>query len=116
MLAPEILMMLKSQDVEEFDEKKADIWALGVTLFQSLFLRLPFEGKYASYSDPWFNLIFEGRFKEFWSIPEVAKIWRFLESQEGCKRPELENLLEGMLEVDPLKRFSVADVVNHPWF
>ena len=33
MLAPEIINIIKNEIIEEFDEKKSDIFALGLTIF-----------------------------------------------------------------------------------
>lgn len=61
MLAPEIIELINNRFGEGFDEKKSDIFALGITLFQALFLRLPFDGKYASQDDNMFKYMFRGR-------------------------------------------------------
>lgn len=72
MLAPEILQTIKRKTAGSlFDEKKTDIFALGVTLFQSLFLRTPFAKEYASTSDPMFKHFYNGSIEEFWKLPEL---------------------------------------------
>jgi [calcium/calmodulin-dependent protein kinase] kinase len=74
--------------------QKEDVWALGITLYQMLFLELPFVGE---------NLF------------EVVNAIK----QQPLKIPEdvdplLVNLLKGMINVDPSKRFSVEEILEHP--
>jgi serine/threonine-protein kinase 11 len=82
-----------SEDKVETPEKE-DVWALGVTLYQLLFQKLPFVG--------------ENLFEIIRSIQE-----RPLEIPEGTD-PLLANLLCGMLVVDPHKRLGMAEVLEYP--
>lgn len=91
-MAPEIL------SGKEYT-KKCDIWSLGVMMFQLLFKTLPFRARNEMELN---KLIFSGKgFK----IPD------------GCKVSDtLHDLLKKMLTVDPNKRISWIDYLNHPFF
>jgi serine/threonine-protein kinase 11 len=74
--------------------QKEDIWALGVTLYQLLFLDLPFIG------DNLFEIV--NYIKE-----------HSLKIPEGCD-DTVADLLRQMLTVDPGKRISVDELLRHP--
>jgi serine/threonine-protein kinase 11 len=74
--------------------QKEDVWALGITLYQMLFLELPFAGANL------FEIVHEINTKPL-RIPEGTD-------------PLLVNLLNGMINVDPAKRFSIEQVLAHP--
>jgi serine/threonine protein kinase len=66
MMAPEFLLLFKGQEIMILDEKKSDVWALGVSLFQCMLLRTPFIGKYASSSDIMFKDFYNENYNEYW--------------------------------------------------
>jgi serine/threonine protein kinase len=74
--------------------QKEDIWALGITLYQLLFGRLPYEGE---------NL---------YQVVQAAKD-RPIQIPDGTD-PQVVRLLEGMLKLDPAERFLVDDVLDSP--
>lgn len=88
--APEL-----ADGVEKFSGYKIDIWSSGVTLFSITTGRYPFEGE---------NIyrLFEKISKGEFTMPEDLD-------------PALQNLLLGMLEKDPDKRFSLIQVKSHDW-
>lgn len=77
-----------------FEPAKEDIWSLGVTLYQLLFNRLPFEGS---------------------NLYEIIKSIR---STELSFPPDADQaiveLLKGMLSVDPSQRYTLEKVMNCP--
>jgi serine/threonine-protein kinase 11 len=73
---------------------KEDVWALGITLYQMLFLKLPFVG------DNLFEVVNDIKLHPL-NIPEGTD-------------PLLVNLLQGMINVDPAKRFTIDDVLACP--
>jgi serine/threonine-protein kinase 11 len=94
--APEALRDTDWGDVKELNPAAEDVWSLGVTLYQCLFNRLPYEG----------NNIFEIVQKIMHSdlvIPETP------DADVGV-------LLKGMLNVNPLKRMTLEQAVNSPYF
>lgn len=81
--------------LETFSGFKVDIWSAGVTLYNITTSLYPFEG------DNIYKL-FENIGKGDYTIPE------------DCG-PLLSDLLRGMLEYDPVKRFSIQHIRQHNW-
>ncbi|TFK06541.1 AF4/FMR2 family member 3 [Platysternon megacephalum] len=82
--------------LDTFSGFKVDIWSAGVTLYNITTGLYPFEG------DNIYKL-FENIGKGDYTIPE------------DCG-PPLSDLLKGMLEYDPAKRFSIQQIRQHNWF
>ncbi|XP_040393611.1 serine/threonine-protein kinase STK11 isoform X2 [Cygnus olor] len=82
--------------LDTFSGFKVDIWSAGVTLYNITTGLYPFEG------DNIYKL-FENIGKGDFTIPE------------DCG-PPLSDLLRGMLEYDPAKRFSIQQIRQHNWF
>uniref|UniRef100_A0A8C5SVY2 non-specific serine/threonine protein kinase n=1 Tax=Laticauda laticaudata TaxID=8630 RepID=A0A8C5SVY2_LATLA len=82
--------------LDTFSGFKVDIWSAGVTLYNITTGLYPFEG------DNIYKL-FENIGKGDYVIPE------------DCG-PPLSDLLGGMLEYDPAKRFSIQQIRHHNWF
>jgi serine/threonine-protein kinase 11 len=74
--------------------QKEDVWSLGVTLYQSLFLRLPYVGG------------------DLWEIVHDIKT-NPLRLPDGTD-PEIVRLLSGMLCVDPARRYGIDDILASP--
>ncbi|XP_035279608.1 serine/threonine-protein kinase STK11-like [Anguilla anguilla] len=81
--------------LDTFSGFKVDIWSAGVTLYNITTSLYPFEG------DNIYKL-FENIGKGDYSVPE------------DCS-PLLSDLLRGMLEYDPVKRFSIQRIREHNW-
>ncbi|XP_051554624.1 serine/threonine-protein kinase STK11-like isoform X2 [Myxocyprinus asiaticus] len=81
--------------LDTFSGFKVDIWSAGVTLYNITTSLYPFEG------DNIYKL-FENIGKGDYSIPEECG-------------PLLSDLLRGMLEYDPVKRFSIQRIRQHNW-
>ncbi|KAK3534438.1 hypothetical protein QTP86_015210 [Hemibagrus guttatus] len=81
--------------LDTFSGFKVDIWSAGVTLYNITTSLYPFEG------DNIYKL-FENIGKGDYTIPE------------DCG-PLLTDLLRGMLEYDPAKRFSIQQIRQHNW-
>jgi serine/threonine-protein kinase 11 len=77
------------------DPTKEDVWSLGVTMFESLFGRVPFTGE---------------------TVYEIAQRSSDCVEFPQTASPEVKHLLERMLCVDPEKRISMAGVAAHPFF
>jgi serine/threonine protein kinase len=74
--------------------QKEDVWGLGVTLYQLLFMRLPFVGT---------------------NLYEIVRVIRDrpLAIPDGTDQG-IAALLRGMLAVDQCERFGIDDVLAHP--
>jgi serine/threonine protein kinase len=82
--------------LSQFDSSKIDIWSLGVSLFESVFGFLTFEG------DDAFQIASLIQSNPI-SIPD------------GCSSV-LRDILQKMLVVNPLKRISIRELLEHPFF
>ena len=87
---------------ESFDPQAIDVWSAGTILFMMLTGAPPFQRPCSS--DPCFPWIASGQLSELlnaWGINGVSM--------------EALDLLEGMLCVDSEKRYTLQQVINHPW-
>ncbi|GAU95098.1 hypothetical protein RvY_06775 [Ramazzottius varieornatus] len=80
---------------ERYDGRKADVWSCGVILYALLVGALPFD------DDNLRNLLEKVK-KGVFHIPHFVP-------------PECQNLLRGMVEVDPNKRLTISTINRHPW-
>ncbi|KAK5970619.1 Serine/threonine-protein kinase BRSK2 [Trichostrongylus colubriformis] len=80
---------------EKYDGRKADVWSCGVILYALLVGALPFD------DDNLRNLLEKVK-KGVFHIPHFVPA-------------DVQSLLRAMIEVDPMKRYSLADVFRHPW-
>ncbi|PAV64771.1 hypothetical protein WR25_26259 isoform A [Diploscapter pachys] len=80
---------------EKYDGRKADVWSCGVILYALLVGALPFD------DDNLRNLLEKVK-KGVFHIPHFVPA-------------DVQSLLRAMIEVDPVKRYSLAEVFRHPW-
>ncbi|KAH0794238.1 CAMK family protein kinase [Histomonas meleagridis] len=81
---------------QEIDPVKEDIWSLGITLYQTAFGTLPYTGSTAY---------------------EIANVTKETELQIPSYASEsLTDILHRMLSIDPSKRASVEELLEHPFF
>lgn len=92
-VAPEVITRAKG-----YDGFKADVWALGITLFELLYGDSPFYTGQTVAEDYYINV----------KNDDVIYPVRI--------DSNLQILLAGMLEKDPELRYDMNDVVNNPWF
>ncbi|XP_076313287.1 serine/threonine-protein kinase BRSK2-like isoform X6 [Tachypleus tridentatus] len=80
---------------EKYDGRRADVWSCGVILYALLVGALPFD-------DDNLRQLLEKVKRGVFHIPHFVP-------------PECQDLLRGMIEVNPEKRMKLADVLRHPW-
>ncbi len=88
-IAPEIL---KNKGYEGFS---VDIWSAGVVLYAMLSGTVPFKGNNLNELH---DLIMKGKFNIINDISNDAK-----------------HLIKNLLEIEPKKRISIQNILNHPW-
>jgi serine/threonine-protein kinase 11 len=90
--APELL----DEGTPDLDLTKEDVWSFGIALYESAFGKLPFGGETV------YEVIAQIQAKPV-IIPETAS-------------PELKDLLEKVLVLNPSERISMEEVLAHPFF
>ncbi|XP_054280711.1 serine/threonine-protein kinase BRSK2 isoform X1 [Macrosteles quadrilineatus] len=80
---------------EKYDGRRADVWSCGVILYALLVGALPFD-------DDNLRQLLEKVKRGVFHIPHFVP-------------PDCQNLLRGMIEVNPEKRLTLAEINRHPW-
>lgn len=101
-MAPEILEINDKKKAVSYDGVKADLFGLGVLLFCLTTGKSPFYA--ARKRDPFYCLLEKGLGELFWRKHGVSGL-----SQE------LSQLIENLLSWQPSKRFSIDEILLHPW-
>lgn len=100
--SPPELMMGKT-----YDPEKVDIWAIGVIVFSLLLQSYPFcRNSKLSKMVPGSRI---------WSLPG-AEDMPYMELKDGILDSSAKHLLKGLLDENPTTRFSLSDVLSHPFF
>ena len=87
-VAPEVL------EHKAYSGTKCDVWSCGIILYAMLSGRMPFSGN----MEEFFQRVFAGRYRK---LAHVS--------------PECSDLVAHMIVVDPVARFSLQQVREHPW-
>ncbi|XP_041971128.1 serine/threonine-protein kinase BRSK2 isoform X8 [Aricia agestis] len=80
---------------EKYDGRRADVWSCGVILYALLVGALPFD-------DDNLRQLLEKVKRGVFHVPHFVP-------------PDCQQLLRGMIEVNPEKRMSLAEITRHPW-
>merc|ERR1712113_681564 len=84
--------------------EKVDVWASGLVIFIMLAGFPPLEK--ADLTDWYFKRLHRGQLDSFWKMHERSANFS----------RQAKSLIEGMLEPDAKKRFTLAQALAHPWF
>ncbi|WVQ65424.1 uncharacterized protein L199_003600 [Kwoniella botswanensis] len=99
---PEYLDPIRAMGMPH-DERASDVWSLGITMFEILIGRTPFEeNEEEQFATPeelvlYYERSKKGKWVGEWSMPE-----------------DLENLLRHMIQPDPAYRISAVQAYHHP--
>ncbi|KAF0697543.1 Aste57867_11786 [Aphanomyces stellatus] len=96
-MAPEVVAGLP------YDAAKADVWSLGIMLFIMLSGTPLFDS--AAASDDRFEYLADQ------GLASLVESWEIAD----CFDPQSLSLLENMLQIDPTKRLTMAEVHQHPF-
>ena len=88
-IAPEIYAKIG------YDDGQSDIWSAGVTLYYILSGNLPFRGSNIQELE---KVILSGQYEK---IKDVSN--------------EANDIIKGMLRIDPKKRLTIDEILKHPW-
>ncbi|KAJ9116920.1 hypothetical protein QFC22_004578 [Naganishia vaughanmartiniae] len=84
------------RDAEVFTVAEADVWSLGIILYTLLCGGLPFDDDDEEVMK---SLIYKGEYEEPEWLSEEAK-----------------DLIRNILQLEPVKRLSIEEILRHPWF
>ena len=70
--------------------------------------------KSASQADPWYGQLVKENYDKFWDVHEKKKMKEA--SDPIFYQAEFRNLINGMLHYDPVKRITIPEIKEHPWF
>ena len=84
-----------------YDGRQADLFSSGVILFMMVTQRMPFVE--ARVNDPFYQLIAGNRAKYFWKKFEKVS-------------DDLKDLLTGMMQLNTSARYTLEEIMIHPWF
>ena len=71
-LPPEVILFNSAPSLDlAYDPIKVDVFTMGEVLFLLAFGQRPFE--FATYDDPYYSLIIEGEYNEFFSVHPATK-------------------------------------------
>ena len=110
-MAPELLA-LRFDDTNhqnKYDPALADIWACGVVLVAMLVGGFPYDTPINMPAVKIEEKIFEIQQGQAWNESKYVK------PHIGNLSEECIQLIDGILELDPLKRLSIARIKRHPW-
>ena len=81
---------------KKYNGLQVDIWSAGVVLFALLCGYLPFE-------DPNTANLYKKILNGDYTLPKFLS-------------PQAKEIIKGILNLDPLKRFTIEEIKKHPWF
>lgn len=107
-MSPELLHKTDTGENECYDARSSDVWATGIMLLVFLCGAFPFDHGQRDKDEE----------NDLW-MQEVTQNWQkshFIAHNVGALSPEVKDLLDKILVVDPSKRIDIHGITNHPWF
>lgn len=101
-MSPELMLN------KEYNPWAADLFASAIVLFIMKTGHPPFLT--ATAADPYFKLLAANRSSKFWY--EYSKVH---EEDLGFFGDDFMDLLTGMFQYNPKQRYSMAEIMTHPW-
>eukprot|EP01026_Neomeris_dumetosa_P045188 TRINITY_DN3826_c1_g1_i1.p1 TRINITY_DN3826_c1_g1~~TRINITY_DN3826_c1_g1_i1.p1 ORF type:complete len:373 (-),score=56.07 TRINITY_DN3826_c1_g1_i1:667-1695(-) len=98
-IAPEIIKN------EKYDGKESDIWSCGVILYIMLVGGYPFERAEDKKSENKLHLMIKRILRADYVFPKALIL-----------SPECKDLIAKILVLNPMKRLTIAEIFQHPWF
>ena len=93
---------------EEFDLEPTDIFATGILLFMMRAGSRPF--LHATKTDTYYRQIYSGKAANFWKLHSKSK------PSDDFFSEDFKQLVEGMLQADPKKRFTIENIKSSNWY
>ena len=120
-LAPEVMHLCLKQEQDDaqrcakLDWRKADVFALGVTLYSLVFFASPFEKNRASRNDAAFQFVYLRQFDKFWdsSAQQRTIISSLIERVGQLDTFVLLGFLQQMIQYDPAHRPTAEQLLKH---
>ena len=89
--------------ISTYKGNEVDLFAFGIVLYELYAGEAPWQR--AHINDPDYKKIIEGDFFSFWDKPERRRL-----------SDDFKSLFMGLTYKDPGMRYSIADLMSHPWF
>ena len=93
---------IRKANISGYDGIKSDIFSLGVLLFVITLGRFPFYE--CGYTDKKYRLIMTKKYDSYWSSYENINISK-----------EFKDLINHLICFNPNERFSIEEILRHPW-
>jgi serine/threonine protein kinase len=91
-----------------FDEKAADVFAAGKTLFLLALGKHPFTSSIKE--DSYYSLLLSKKYDRFWNY-HTRKV-----SASSLPTTEFRDFFQRLVEPDPTKRITIPEIKKHAWF
>ena len=110
-MSPEVLTT--STTKKGYNAKRADVWACGVLLFAMLFGAFPFDS--TDHDPNSITTVHDILEQQLASVAKEQK-WKLPGVNLNLLSIECQELLRRIFTIDPAKRISIHDIMEHPWY
>ena len=101
------------QNEKKYNAKRADVWACGVFLFAMLFGAFPFDS--TDHDPNSITTVHDILEQQLASVAKEQK-WKLPGVNLNLLSIECQELLRRIFTIDPAKRISIHDIMEHPWY